>query len=303
MYLHRSNNAARRFCLHFLLSIGLLAMFVQVAQASTLDEVKKAGVLRHLGIPYANFVIGIGHGMDVELVQRFAESLGVKYEYVKTDWSAIFGDLTGGQVTAKGDDAIVGAAVPIRGDIAANGVTILAWRKKVVDFSIPTFPNQVWLVARSDFGLEPIKPTGDLEKDIAATRRLLENKSVLGKVGTCLDPALYQLEKSGARVQLFEGGLNELVPALLNKEADLTLLDVPDALVGLAKWPGQVKILGPLTPPQEMGVAFPKNAPELLEAFNTFLRKCMQDGSYKLLLLKYYPLVLDYFPDFGKQMR
>ena len=33
--------------------------------------------------------------MDVELMQRFAKRLGVRYEYVKTDWSLAFGDLTG----------------------------------------------------------------------------------------------------------------------------------------------------------------------------------------------------------------
>jgi hypothetical protein len=31
-------------------------------------------------------------------------------------------------------------------------------------------------------------------------------------------------------------------PALLNKEADLTILYVPDALVALEKWPGKLNI-------------------------------------------------------------
>ncbi len=39
-----------------------------MAGARDLDEIKKSGVLRHLGVPYANFVTGSGDGMDVELV-------------------------------------------------------------------------------------------------------------------------------------------------------------------------------------------------------------------------------------------
>ena len=52
-------------------------------EAGDLDEIKKSGVLRHLGVPYANFVTGSGDGMDVEIIRSFAESLGVRYEYVK----------------------------------------------------------------------------------------------------------------------------------------------------------------------------------------------------------------------------
>lgn len=54
--------------------------------AGDLQDAKKSVVLRHLGIPYANFVTGDGDGMDVELIQKFAKPLGVNYQYVKTDW-------------------------------------------------------------------------------------------------------------------------------------------------------------------------------------------------------------------------
>ena len=49
-----------------------------------LQEIKSEGVIRHLGIPYANFVTGSDDGMDVELIKGFAKHIGVKYEYVKT---------------------------------------------------------------------------------------------------------------------------------------------------------------------------------------------------------------------------
>jgi ABC-type amino acid transport substrate-binding protein len=266
--------------------------------AVDLPEVKQNGVLRHLGIPYANFVTGSGDGMDVDLVKLFAQHLGVKYEYVKADWANIIGDLTGKKVQLKGDQVVFLGDLPVKGDIIANGFTILPARQKVVDYSTPTFPNQIWLVAKATSPIKPIVPSGDIQKDITATKALLEGRSILGKAGTCLDPSLYNIKKLGAKVKLFDNELNEMAPAVINGEAELTLLDVPDALVALEKWPGQIKIIGPLSERQEMGAAFAKNSPQLCQAFNEFLEKCKQDGTFLNLVKKYYPMVLDYFPEF-----
>ena len=90
-----------------------------------LNDIKKQGVLRHLGIHYANFITGSGDGMDVELIKLFAKHLGVKYEFVKTDWDQIYGDLSGNKVKkAKGDNVVFVGETPIRGDLIANGLTV-----------------------------------------------------------------------------------------------------------------------------------------------------------------------------------
>jgi ABC-type amino acid transport substrate-binding protein len=249
-------------------------------------------------VPYANFVTRAQDGLDVEVVKLFAQELGVKYEFVETSWENILGDLTGKKVKARGDDVQVLGAAPVRGDLIACGFTILPWRKKIIDYSIATFPTQVWLVARSESPQKPITPAGDIDQDIAAVRALLKGCSLLGKTNTCLDPSLYNLDQTGAKVKLFPGGLNELAPAVLNGEAQMTLLDVPDALIALEKWPGKIKIIGPLSRKQEMGAAFTKDSPQLREAFNRFLEKCQEDGSFRRLVNKYYPEVQSYFPEF-----
>ncbi len=64
-------------------------------EGGDLDAIRARGVLRHLGIRYASFVTGGGDGLDVELVRRFAQKLGVRYEYVETDWPAALPDLVG----------------------------------------------------------------------------------------------------------------------------------------------------------------------------------------------------------------
>jgi membrane-bound lytic murein transglycosylase MltF len=271
------------------------------ALAGDLPQIRKDGVLRHLGIPYANFVTGSGDGMDVEIIQLFAKHLGVKYEYVKTDWGTVVEDLVGKKVKAKGDEVEFGDSVPVKGDLIANGFTILPWRQKAVDFSVPTFPSQIWLVARAGSAMKPIKSTKNLEKDIALTRSLLKGKKVLALPKTCLDPTGNKLDDTGAEVVCFTGNLNELAPALVNNEAELTILDVPDALIGLEKWPGKIKIIGPTSGKQLMGAAFPKESPHLREAFNEFFKKLRKDGTYDRIVKKYYPTAAFYFPDFFKK--
>ncbi|MCC6142578.1 MAG: hypothetical protein IT368_02115, partial [Candidatus Hydrogenedentes bacterium] len=86
----------------------LLASLLLPAHADSLQEIIQGGVLRHLGIPYANFVTGFGTGMDVELVQGFARKLGLRYEYVETDWDRIFGDLTGQEVSYRNGELVRG---------------------------------------------------------------------------------------------------------------------------------------------------------------------------------------------------
>ena len=283
--------------------IGLLGLFLAVTSAACardLDDVRQAGVLRHLGIPYANFVTGSGDGLDVELMQGFARHLGVRYEFIKTDWNRAFGDLAGRQVRRTDSGIQWLGNVPVRGDVLASGITTLAWRGEVVDFSNPTFPSGVWLVARAQSSLRPITPTGSLVADIRKLKQLMRGRSVLALENTCLDPGLYDIAKTGARVKLANSTLqlNEMAPAVLNGDAETTLLDVPDALIALDKWPGELKVIGPVSGNQEMSVAFRKSSPKLRAAFNQYLEKVWRDGSYIKLVQRYYPGVFDYYRDF-----
>jgi len=280
--------------------VGVLLASVFPGLARELEEVGQAGVLRHLGIPYANFVTGSGDGLDVELMQGFARYLGVRYEFVPTDWNNAWGDLTGRNAQREGKGTQWLDATPVRGDVLANGVTILEWRRAVVDFSKPLFPSGVWLVAQASSALRPITPTGHLDADIAQVKQLMKDKGVLALENTCLDPSLYGIAETGARLKLANARiqLNEMAPAVLNGEAEATLLDVPDALIALGKWPGQLKVIGPVSGRQEMAVAFPKTAPRLRAAFDQYLDQLWRDGRYVALVRRYYPDVFDYYRDF-----
>jgi ABC-type amino acid transport substrate-binding protein len=281
----------------------LLLPCTAIASGGDLEEIQKRGVLRHLGIPYAGFVTGGGDGLDVELARLFAQRIGVRYEFVRTDWPTALPDLTGRRVSASVADLGTARPAEIRGDLLATGLTILPWRERVADFSAPVFPTQVWVVARADSSVHPIRPSGDLATDIRNAKALLARRSVLGVASTCLDPSLYQVDATGAKVLLRKIQLDEVAPALINGDGELALLDVADAMIALQKWPGKIKVIGPISPRQEMGVAFRKGSPRLRAAFDEFLAEIRRDGTYRRLVRAYFPEASVYFPDFFASAR
>lgn len=284
------------------LFLALLLLAAPAARAGDdggdLDAVRRRGVLRHLGIPYANFVTGGGDGFDVELMRRFASRLGVHYKYVESDWSEVIADLTGRRVSQRVPDPEAARPAAIRGDVVSTGMTVLPWRTRSVAFSTPVFPTQVWVVARASSPVQPIQPTGRLQDDIAAVKALLAGKALLGVPATCLDPSLYALERTGARLELRQLRLDEVAPAVIQGEGDLALLDVADAMVALQRFPGKLKVIGPVSPRQTMAVAFRPSSPRLREAFEAFLAEARKDGTYDALIATYFPEAPVYFRDF-----
>jgi ABC-type amino acid transport substrate-binding protein len=268
-----------------------------------LADVKAAGVLRHLGVPYANFVTGGGDGFDVELMRLFAARLAVRYEYVRSDWPAVVPDLVGRRVSAAAPDPALAPPAPLRGDVIAMGMTVLPWRQRSIAFSSPVFPTQVWVMARADSPVKPIKPAAAIEDDIAAVKALLAGRTLLGVASTCLDPSLYALEKTGAKLAMRKVQLDEVAALLIGGDGELALLDVADAMIALQKWPGQIKIIGPISARQAMGVAFRKDAPRLRAAFEEFLAGAQRDGTYVRLVQKYFPEAPLYFPEFFEKVR
>ncbi|HEY7865179.1 MAG TPA: transporter substrate-binding domain-containing protein [Psychromonas sp.] len=299
--------AVKRISLIPALLLAIVTITTSQASARDLAEIQAAGVLRHIGIPYANFVTKypqgdkiIHGGMDTELIQAFAAHLGVKYEYIPAKWTTVFGKLTGRNAQFNNNKITYGQPESIQGDLIANGATTLEWRKEVIAFSDDYFPSAVWLVSRSDSNLQPIRPSGSIEKDIAQVKSLLNNRDVLAMKQSCLDPDLYNLALTGANIILpvKERKLNEMIPAILNRDADSTLLDVPDTLIALEKWPGEIKVIGPISAEQRMAVGFRKESPELRKAFNAYLKQIRADGTYNKIVQKYYPSVFHFYPKF-----
>lgn len=282
---------------------GLLAAVTLTAGAQDLAEIRERGVLRHLGVPYARFVVDSNEGLDVEIMQRFAKHIGVRYEFVQSGWYSIFQDLIGQNIEYKPVIRAFGSRA-IRGDVIGSGLTVLPGRDNIVDFSTPTFPTAVWLMARSASVVQPITPSGNLAADIKATKAKLKQGTTFVIDNTCLDPALYDLEGKGYTLKRFtrEINLNDIVPAVFKQESEMTLLDVPDIIVALEKWPGQIKVIGPISGEQRMAAAFRKTSPALRQAFNEFLAELQRDGTYMELVRKYYRSAPRYLPEYFREL-
>ena len=78
---------------------------------------------------------------------------------------------------------------------------------------------------------------------------------------------------------------------------------MPDALEALRCFPGRFKVIGPLSAPQHMAVAFAPRSTRLRRAFDEFYAGLLADGTYLQLVRKYYPAVLQYFPEFFQEAR
>ena len=288
-----------------LLAMLILALMWCVSHgtaiAGDLKEIKHRGVLRHLGITYAHFVHKTPKGydgLDVEVMKLFAEHLGVSYQLINTTWEDLFTDLTGRRKKNKTQTYHLTPTEKIKEDIIANGLTILPWRQEIVNYSRPTFPTGVWLIAPANSTIKPITPTGNISLDINKVKALLKGISVLTMDGTCLSAELYNLEQTKAEIKCFTQSktINDIAPAMLTGMAETALMDIPDAMVALQKWPGEVKIIGPVSEGQVMGVAVRKSSTQLLDLFNEFFKQIWADGTYHSLVEKYYP---SYFLCFG----
>ncbi|ACA88537.1 transporter substrate-binding domain-containing protein [Shewanella woodyi] len=293
----------------YLLMIFLIGSSGQLL-ARDLDEIKAEGVLRHIGVPYANFVAKytegnkVTHsGLDIELMQNFAKYLGVDYQFIPATWTTVFGKLTGVNGQFVDNKVVYSSPQLIEGDVMAHGVTILDWRKEIIDFSDDYFPSAVWLIARTSSDLIPIKPSGSLTEDIIAVKSLIKGRDVLAMKQSCLDPDLYDLYLTQANVILptKQLQLNEMVPAMLNDEAETTLLDVADSLIALEKWPSEIKVIGPISEEQRMAMGFRKDSPKLRKAFNQYLKQIRADGSFNELVKKYYPSAFHYYNNYFSQ--
>jgi len=285
--------------------LSYLSLFADRVVARDLHEVKAAGVLRHIGIPYANFVTISQEngqfnegGLDVEIIRGFAVYLGVEYKFIEGRSDNVYGLLIGQNAEYIDHQIVFGEREEVQGDLIADGITILDWRKNIVDFSDDYFPAGIWLFARSDSAIHPITPSGSILEDIAQVKEQLNGRQVLGKKYSSLDPALYNLKSTGAQIShtRYDQKINEMVLSIIKNNAETTLMDVVDGLSALDTWSGEIKAIGPISKEQRMAVVFPKSSPKLRQAFNAYLKKIRADGRFNNLVRKYYPEIFNFYP-------
>ncbi|QWU16804.1 cystine transport system substrate-binding protein [Paenibacillus sophorae] len=229
-------------------------------EQSSLDAIKASGVLR-IGTEgtYAPFTYhdasGKLTGFDVEIAEEVAKRLGVKAEFVETQWDGIFAGMD-----AKRFDAIF------------NEVSITDDRKVKYDFSDPYIVSKAVLIVKSDNNT--IQSFADL-KGKKAAQSLTSNLADIAR-------------ENGAEIVSTEG-FNQAIDLLASGRVDATVNDGLSYLdLKKQKPDAPIKQVDEQANGSQSAAAFLKGNDELVKAVNDALASMKSDGTYLKISEKYF---------------
>jgi ABC-type amino acid transport substrate-binding protein len=250
-----------RFALFVSLALGFAAA-ASVASASTLAEVKARGKLVVLAFPHQEspFIrvkveVDLNHydGIDYEIAEGFAKSLGVALEIrpVKPSFAELVPALLRGE-----------------GDLIASSFSITPERREKVDFTAPYFVvRKVVVVPKGS----PIHSVADLAGKTGST---VGGSSLEERMKTLPGVKLHYVDFTRWNYD-----------ALMEKEADFTLLDDTSALRLLPSYP-DLTVAFALPDRDLYGFAVPPRS-DLKAALNAYLAKIRKSGELDRIVKKY----------------
>ena len=247
------------------------------------------GVLRHYGVSGANFVRDDGTGLEVALLSRFAESLGVRYELVPVSPEEARALLGKGRLPGG-----FGQGCVLSGGLAA-GVP------EGTRASIPLFPFQLWLLAPGDSPLRGETSLGRTDWDIRVAKGKMKGRRVYALRDEVSAPLVESLRREGFRVEFAGEETADLLSRLRKDPEALAVLDAPRALLALSTWRDEVKRLGVLTPETGTRVLFPAQDEGLRGAFDAFAQGLWRDWSWARMARDSFPPVFNYYTPFFRR--
>ncbi len=225
------------------------------AGAQTLDEIKSRGILKvciwpdYFGISWRNPHTGTLQGLDIDLSQALARDLGVRLEYVETDFSRVLDDLEGRKC-----------------QVAMMAMGITPERASRVDFSLPYLRSDVYAIATH--ANRSIRIWDDIDKP---------GKVVVVLKGTLMEPLMQRtLQHATLRVVTHAQDRERDVES---GRADVFITDYPYSkrMLMNTDW-------ARLVPPErevqltDYAYAIPKGDPQWLQRINQFVSQIKHDG-------------------------
>ncbi len=195
-------------------------------------------------------------GLDIEIGKLIAESLGVRAEFVETDWNSIFGGIDSG-----------------RFDLACNGVGYTEERAEKYTFSTPYVYTHKVLVVRDDN--ETIHTIDDLEGKRTANSASSTYAAIAEEHGAILT---YVDSLAETITLLIQGRVDATVNAQVS--IDTYLKQHPDARIKVV----QVMDGDPVAYPVLKGA----DTDSLMDAINAALDAARQDGRLAEISMKYF---------------
>ncbi|GBG55338.1 amino acid ABC transporter substrate-binding protein [Sporomusaceae bacterium FL31] len=232
----------------------------EVKSANLLETVKQRGTIK-VGTEgtYPPFTFknekGELQGFDVDIINEVAKRIGVKAEFVPTEWKAMFTGLDSE-----------------RFDVIANQVSINETRLQKYDFSTPYTVSGAQIIVNKNnsniHGIEDLKGR---------------------KVGVTQGSNWEEIaKKAGAEVQHYKGA-NEIFADVANGRIEASVNDRLFVAEYLLKNPNQnIKTAGKTFDESKMAFAFRKGSPELIAEVNKALKEIQSDGTYVKIAQKWF---------------
>lgn len=236
------------------LPLILLALGMGVG-AQTLDEIKSRRTLKvciwpdYFGISWRNPHTGIIQGLDIDLSQALARDLGVRLEYVETDFSRVLDDLEGHKC-----------------QIAMMAMGITPERTGRVNFSQPYLRSDVYAI--TTHANRSIQDWNDIDKP---------GRVVVVLKGTLMEPLMQRtLQQATLRVVTRP---QEREREVESGRADVFIADYPygKRLLMNTDW---ARLIAPEREVQltDYAYAVPKGDPRWLQRINQFVQQIKRDG-------------------------
>jgi polar amino acid transport system substrate-binding protein len=245
------------------------------ARADALDEVKKRGTLivgtEAAYVPYEFFKDGKIIGYDPDIADQMVPKIGVKAEFIDTQWSGIIPALY-----AKKFDCIISA------------MTITKERAEKVLFSMPYADASNVILLRADE--ERIKTADDLSGKTIGVQLGSAAASIIKVFETKMKAA----GKPGySDVKQYEH-YPEAYQDLLNKRIDAVVNSRSTMMVVIRDAPGKFKMIAGVSDiTAYFGMAFRKEDTALRDFVNTQLTAMKQDGTLGKLQEKWFGGTMD----------
>lgn len=194
-------------------------------------------------------------GFDVEIMNEVGKRLGVKVEFVPTEWKGMFAGLDSE-----------------RFDLIANQVGINEKRKEKYDFSSPYTASGAQVIVNKD------------TTDINGVEDLKGRKVGVSQGSNYEEIA----KKAGANIQYYKGS-NEIFADLAAKRIEAALNDRLVVSEYTVKNPNpNLKVAGKTFDVEQSALTFRKGSPELVAAVNKALQEIQADGTYLKISQKWF---------------
>jgi cystine transport system substrate-binding protein len=224
------------------------------------EQIKSSGTIK-IGTEgtYAPFTFhdkdGKLTGFDIEIANEVAKRLGVKAEYIETQWDGMFAGLDSK-----------------RFDMIANEVGISPDRQQKYDFSDPYIASKAVLIVSKD------------NNDIKSFADLKGRKSA-----QTLTANLTEIARSNGADIVGVDGFNQSIDLLVSKRVDATVNDSLSFLDVMKQKPDlPLKKVAEQADSVKNGMMFRKGSKELVSAVNKALADMRSDGTYLKISEKFF---------------